>query len=188
VSCAANTKAGRRCRRAPLRGERLCAVHRGGAVGRPPALTPEVADRIVAAVSAGAYLSVAARAAGVSRQTLHRWRARGAAQDSGPYHELEKALERAEAEAEVRQVALIARAGQTQWRAAAWLLSRRAPERWGRGAGERTLPAPASELPSSAATERLDLRLLEDDELALLEALCQRTAARAKDGQAEEAE
>jgi hypothetical protein len=186
VSCAATTKAGRRCRRAPLRGERLCAVHRGGPVGRPPALTPEVTSRIVAAVSAGAHLSVAARAAGVSRQTLHRWRARGAAEDSGPYHELERAFERAEAEAELRQVALIARAAQSEWRAGAWLLSRRAPERWGRGAAERTLPAPASEAPSTAATERLDLRLLEDDELALLEALCQRAAARAKDGQAGE--
>jgi Homeodomain-like domain len=185
VTCAANTKAGRPCRRAPLAGEDLCAVHRGGPVGRPPALTPEIEARIVAAVSAGAHLSVAARAAGVSRQTLHRWRARGAAEPEGPYHRLAEALERAEAEAEVRQVALIARAGQTQWRAAAWLLSRRAPERWGRGAAERAVQAPASEVPSSPATERLDLRLLEDDELALLEALCQRAAARARK-QAEE--
>ena len=183
MSCAATTKAGRRCRRAPLRGERMCAVHRGGPVGRPPALTAEVETRIVAAVSAGAHLSVAARAAGVSRQTVHRWRARGAAEDEGPYHELAKALERAEAEAELRQVALIARAGQSEWRAAAWLLSRRAPERWGRGAAERTLPAPASEVPSSPARERLDLRLLEDDELALLEALCARAAARAEEEQ-----
>jgi hypothetical protein len=180
VSCAANTKVGRRCRRAPLRGERVCAVHRGGAVGRPPGLTPEVETRIVAAVGAGAHLSVAARAAGVSRQTLHRWRTRGAAEAEGPYHELANALERAEAEAELRQVALIARAGQSEWRAAAWLLSRRAPERWGRGAAERSAPAPASEVPSSA-TERLDLRLLEDDELALLEALRERAAARTRD-------
>jgi Transposase len=179
VSCAANTKGGRRCRRAPLRGERVCAVHRGGAVGRPPALSPEVEARIVAAVSAGAHLSVAARAAGVSRQTLHRWRARGAEDGDGPHHELAMALERAEAEAELRQVALIARAAQSEWRAGAWLLSRRAPERWGRGAAERALPVPASEVPSSLAGERLDLRLLADDELALLEALFARAAARA---------
>jgi hypothetical protein len=183
VSCAANTKVGRRCRRAPLRGERVCAVHRGGAVGRPPALTPEVEARIVAAVSAGAHLSVAARAAGVSRQTLHRWRARGAAEAEGPYHELARALERAEAEAELRQVAQIARAAQSEWRAGAWLLSRRAPERWGRGASERAAPAPRSEAPPTVAGERLDLRLLEDDELALLEALCARAAARAEEEQ-----
>jgi hypothetical protein len=41
-------------------------------------------------------------------------------------------VERARAEAEVALVALITRASREDWRAAAWLLERSKPQRWGR--------------------------------------------------------
>jgi hypothetical protein len=46
--------------------------------------------------------------------------------------EFSDAVERAVAEAEARDVALIARAAEKNWQAAAWRLERRAPARWGR--------------------------------------------------------
>lgn len=147
VMCGARTAAGGPCRRPALRGGERCYAHAGGRVGRPEKLTAELRGRIVAAVRAGADFGVAARAAGVSRSTLARWRARGAGERAGPYRELHEALVRAEAECEVRQLVLINRAAEHNFRAAAWLLARRYPERWGRR------PPPAAEQLPEAAEE-----------------------------------
>lgn len=48
--------------------------------------------------------------------------------------------------AEPRLVRLIAQAGQTEWRAAAWLLERLHPERYGRRSG-KVVPADADGAP-----------------------------------------
>jgi hypothetical protein len=45
--------------------------------GRPTRLTQETADRIVEAVEQGAYIKIAAQAAGVGQSTLAAWLARG---------------------------------------------------------------------------------------------------------------
>ena len=52
-----------------------------------------------------------------------------------------------EALSEPRLVIHLARAAQTNWRAAAWLLERRYPDRWGRGAEPgSTIPPQTDEL------------------------------------------
>lgn len=49
------------------------------------------------------------------------------------YRDFRAAVERARAEAEATLVARVAKAAQNgSWSAAAWLLERRAPERWGK--------------------------------------------------------
>lgn len=127
-------------------------------VGRPTKLTPEVADRIVAAVAAGNYLETAAAFAGISKATLYKWLTRGARASSGTHRAFVDAIEKALAQAEVRDVSTIARAatgydveriketitptGQVLretarsrefvWQAAAWRLERKHPDRWGR--------------------------------------------------------
>jgi hypothetical protein len=174
MSCIATTAQGRRCRRAAQAGSDRCHAHSGARVGRPEKLTPALQDRIVAAVRAGAHYEVAARAAGVSRASFHRWRARGERERSGRYHELHEALVRAEAECEVRQLALINRAAQQSYRPAAWLLARRYPERWGRR------PAAASAAAADAApvtAPELDTRDPETRRL-LSELLARRPADR----------
>lgn len=97
--------------------------------GRPTKLTPEVEADLVLLLGAGVPNTIAARAVGVSERSVERWmqgdlrqrvaeaRARGQAQ--------------ADAASEARLVVLIALAAKENWRAAAWLLSRRWPERWG---------------------------------------------------------
>ena len=98
-------------------------------MARPTKLTPERADDLVLLLAARVPVEVAARSVNVSRRTLERWlrqpdlRARvEQARAAGP--------QATDALSEARAVVLILRAAQTDWRASAWWLERRWPERW----------------------------------------------------------
>jgi hypothetical protein len=147
------------------------------AVGRKPKLTPAVQQRLVQAVTAGAYFEVACEAAGISRATGYEWIARGCGQDKDRprtplYADFADAIEKAHADAELLRVARIAKAAQggqllsekirrtadgeeiierrysqPQWQADAWWLERRYPARWGR----QERPAPPADEPETAA-------------------------------------
>lgn len=99
-------------------------------MGRPK-LDPAVTQRIVDLVRAGNHLEVAATAAGIHRSTLHRWLKAGKKQLRGRYRKLLESVEKAQAEAEARDVAIVAKAAPEDWKAAAWRLERRAPWRYG---------------------------------------------------------
>ena len=101
-------------------------------MARPTKLTPEIQARIVALLRAGNYMETAAAAAGISKQTLYDWLKRGARTKSGQFRGFLDAVEKATAEAEARMVAIIAKASEKQWQAAAWHLERTKPERYGR--------------------------------------------------------
>ncbi len=95
-------------------------------IGRQTLLTPEVEKKIIDAVRAGAFLSVAARYAGVGSSTLMLWMQKGRACTSRKGKDaiylafLEK-IEEAEASSEV--------AANLQWRAA-WAKDWHAAEKW----------------------------------------------------------
>lgn len=78
----------------------------------------------------GCHPATAAAYCGIAPRTLRRWMKRGVAEKRGKYRELVVAVRRAIAMAEVRDVATIAKAAATQWKAAAWRLERRHPKRW----------------------------------------------------------
>jgi transposase-like protein len=101
---------------------------------RPTKLTDDVQKRVLDALRSGNYMETAARYAGIDESTLHRWIARGKEDDAEePYREFCKSVERARAEAEVRNLHLIQSAAQGgTWQAAAWFLERSFPGRWGR--------------------------------------------------------
>jgi hypothetical protein len=101
-------------------------------VARPTKLTPEARQRIVTAIRAGNYRRPAARSAGISEATFHRWMARGKKASSGVYRDFYEEVERAEADAEVYAVTVIRKAMPNEWRAAAHFLERRYPESWRR--------------------------------------------------------
>lgn len=101
-------------------------------MARPTKLSQELHARIVDAVRAGNYIETAAAYAGVNKSTLYAWLKKGARSASGPFWEFSNAIEKALASAEVRDVALIGKAADTQWQAAAWRLERKHPQRWGR--------------------------------------------------------
>jgi transposase len=99
-------------------------------MGRISKLSPEVRKRLCDAVAAGNNRTVAAEFAGVGRSTFLSWMAKGRCQKSGPYRDLLDAIKKAEADAEVRNVAIIQKAANKTWQAAAWWLERTHPDRW----------------------------------------------------------
>jgi len=63
--------------------------------------------------------------------TLRAWLRRGDEEEIGLYADLAQAVAAALADMKIRNVALIADAGDGDWRAAAWLLERRFPAEFG---------------------------------------------------------
>ena len=100
--------------------------------GRSSKLTPEIAQRILDCVRAGNYLETSAAYAGISKSSLFNYIRLGKRQSRGKYRDFLEAVERAQAEAEVRDVVTVERASKTDWKAAAWRLERKFPARWGR--------------------------------------------------------
>jgi len=100
--------------------------------GRKTKLTPEVREKIVAAIRAGNYAIVAAEYAGISSTTFYRWLQQGADAKTGIYKDFRDAVKRAERTAEVRAVAIIQRHMDDNWQAAMTYLERKFPDRWGR--------------------------------------------------------
>ena len=101
-------------------------------VTRPSLLVPERQHRIVTAIAAGNSRDTAAAYAGVSSKTLFEWLKRGRESHSGVYYEFAKAIEKADADAEVVAVGVIRTAMHDQWQAAAWWLERKRPNEWGK--------------------------------------------------------
>lgn len=103
-------------------------------MARPSKLTPETTEKITRAIRAGNHATVSARLAGIGETTYFRWMAEGEKEDAEPeYREFWESVKRAEAEAEIRAIALIRQAAeQGTWQASAWYLERKHPERWGK--------------------------------------------------------
>lgn len=101
-------------------------------MGRKTRCTPEMTKRVADAIRGGNYASVAAAYAGIGESTYYEWLKRGGEGES-PFAEFAEAIKEAEAQAEVRNVALIQQAAQGgTWQAAAWYLERKYPARYGR--------------------------------------------------------
>jgi len=114
--------------------------------GRPTKLNFDTHNKIITAIRAGNYIETAAAYAEINKSTLYDWLKRGEREkqrvaknprykirkSEKPYVEFSNAVEKALAEAEIRDVAIIAKAAEEQWQAAAWRLERKFPDRWGR--------------------------------------------------------
>ena len=99
--------------------------------GRPSLLSRDVRDRLLAAIRTGATRRAAAASAGIGLATFHRWLERGQHARSGEYRDFRDAVRQADAHAEYVLLRRIARASRTDWRAAAWILERRFPHKYG---------------------------------------------------------
>lgn len=108
--------------------------------GRPCLLSIECERALIAAIEKGMPLKESAMLAGISYDTLNRWTKRGENEDAPEeFRHLCKALNRAKAVAMLRHVSVIDRAGERgDWRASAWILERRHPEKFGRITSEET--------------------------------------------------
>jgi hypothetical protein len=129
-------------------------------MGRPSKLTPKIEEIIFECIALGLTYEKVAFAAGVSRHTLINWRKRGQKAKSGIYFNFFNKLKAAEAAGErinlqkIRDAAvggqevkqskkfyrgnkIVKRITTTKktppdWRAAAWILERRYPEKYGK--------------------------------------------------------
>lgn len=100
---------------------------------------PDVRERIETALRAGAYREQAALHGGISVSTFYRWMKEGeAAHDAGipiaesPHRQLWEAVQNAEASGELHLLAIIKEQAPKSWQAAAWILERKYPNKWGR--------------------------------------------------------
>lgn len=136
-----------------MAGETLCGTHLGR-THRPTGLTPALQAEIEALFRAGNYTVTVCAAAGVARSTFNGWmkRGEGAAE---PYRGFRVAVDQARAVGEARNVAQIAQAAAKDWKAAAWLLERSAPDRWARPARKDDDPQPA-QAPATKTASVLD--------------------------------
>lgn len=118
---------------------------RGGARNKPT-ITAEKIDRVVSYVRAGNYMETAAAASGIGKTALYEWLKRGrkerdrVAKDpklrvrksEALFVTFSEKMEEATAQAETRDVLLIAQAAKEDWKAAAWRLERKYPGKYGR--------------------------------------------------------
>lgn len=163
------------------------AAHtRNKPIGRPCELTSAVQETIVGLLRAGNYLETAAAYAGVNKVTVYKWLKRGArslrksSKTGEPIPEAElafvefsNAVQRARAEAEARALQLIAKAGESQWQAAAWRLERMFPQRWGRSNRVEVSGPNGEPVAVNVKRDRIDkaLKNLTDEQLEALAAL-----------------
>ena len=150
--------------------------------GRPIKLTPEIHREVVDLVREGNYLDTAAAHVGISRGTIHAWIRRGRRLQEGPdwtqygaedraFLDFSIAIRRAKAESEAGDLgairASVDRNGFPDWRARAWILERKNPERWGR---RDTIAV--GRAPDTVGRDDLDVSKLDDRQLdALIDAL-----------------
>ncbi|WP_259312421.1 hypothetical protein [Capillimicrobium parvum] len=102
-------------------------------------LNEQVREQVARTVRAGGSLELAASIIDVTPRTIHGWMRRGErpGRSEAPYRALKEAVDQARAEHEAILTATVGKAAtKGSWRAAAWLLERRYPERWGRRPGE----------------------------------------------------
>jgi hypothetical protein len=113
--------------------------------GRTSLLTPERQERIVSLIASGNYIETACQASSISTPTYYVWQSRGKTERErlainpdatpdpreAPYLAFVEATEKAFAEAEARNLAIIQRAAvEGTWQAAAWILERTRGKRY----------------------------------------------------------
>lgn len=100
-------------------------------------MTVDVQSQICAALQRGNYIETSAAFAGINKSTLFMWLKQGRKDiedgKANKHTRFIDAVEKAQAEAEVRDLEHVDRAaGAGSWQAASWKLERRFPKRWGR--------------------------------------------------------
>lgn len=90
----------------------------------------ELVAAVARGIEEGATYEIAAAVLGVTARTLRNWR-KYADEGDERYWELFEAIEKAEAVAQRDYLVQMRAHGEKDWRALAWLLERKWPERWG---------------------------------------------------------
>jgi len=98
--------------------------------GRPSKLTAQRRDDLTLMLAHGVPIGVAARSVDVSPRSVRRWLTEGDLRERVAELRSARRVE-PDAISEARLALLILKASEHDWRASAWWLERRWPERWG---------------------------------------------------------
>jgi len=90
--------------------------------GRPTKYKPETVEKILEALRGGNTRRASCAAGGIDQTTFANW--------LKEYSDFSYAVEKAEGEAELRNLAVIQDATKTTWQAAAWWLERKHKQEW----------------------------------------------------------
>ena len=102
-------------------------------MGRPTKLTLELQEELTRALTGGAYIEDACAYVGLGVTTFYRWMNEAQAEDAtDELREFREAVEKARAQAVIRNIAFVQRAAEDSWQAAAWWLERTRPDHYGR--------------------------------------------------------
>lgn len=135
--------------------------------GRPSKLTPAVKGKLLAALRASNGYEPACAYAGIHYKTFRNWMARGEQAKSGEYFQFFQDVQEAVAQDEISAVAGIKQAGQSDWKALAWILERRHADRWSSTQKLRVI----QEQQIDAILDKLQTALPEDTFAAVLRVL-----------------
>lgn len=102
------------------------------ALGRHEKLTSELIEQVKSYISAGNCVKAVCQYIGVSESTWFRWIERGEKETGSIYYDFLESVRSAESAAEIRAVTGIVAAGKKDWKALAWFLERKYPEKWGK--------------------------------------------------------
>ena len=101
-------------------------------MARPTKLTPELTREITSYIQDGNTPTISATLVGISPSTYFYWMSKGSNQQPG-FMEFSESIKRACARSIANRVAHISRVADSgNWRAAAWMLERMAPESFGK--------------------------------------------------------
>lgn len=158
-------------------------------MSRPSKLIPEVIETVYNLIADGNYSSTAARIAGIAESTFYSWLKQGEQEPGTIYEEFAHKVEEAEAKREQALVQIVVSASKQpqQWKAAAWLLEKTAPERY--GASAKVNIHHEGEVHLDHALELPELfKQFSDGEFRLLERLLAKASVSSGDDGAEEGE
>ena len=100
--------------------------------GRPTKLTKALQEQICELLRWGNYIETACHYCEISKKSLYEWMKLGNQEEKGIHRDFLNAINKAMAEAEMRDVQNIHNAAKTDWKASAWRLERKFPKKWGR--------------------------------------------------------
>lgn len=110
--------------------QRRARTPRRKQIGEGTKITAELVDKVCQAVRIGAPLQTARAYAGIPAAVFYEWM-RAGREGYSPYVEFVEALDSAMAEGEMRDIARVDQGADKDWRASAFKLERRFPDRWG---------------------------------------------------------
>jgi transposase-like protein len=102
--------------------------------GRPSKLTPELQAEIIYLLKIGNFVETLCNFVGINKSTYYDWMKKGeeSTHPRNKYKIFQEAVVQVMAQSEAMNVAIITKLSKYDWRAAAWILSRRHPDKWGK--------------------------------------------------------